>query len=50
VSHNPYAADKEASDDGGYTPLLLAALKGHIPMVEYLCEQGGDKEARSEFA
>ena len=28
------------------TPLLRAARYGHLPVVQYLCEQGADKEAK----
>ena len=28
------------------TPLHCAALAGHLPVAQYLCEQGADKEAR----
>jgi len=30
----------------GLSPLHLAALHGHLHVVQYLCEQGADKEAR----
>ena len=38
--------DLEARSDGGGTPLHYAAHHGHLPVVQYLCEQGADKEAR----
>jgi len=31
--------DKEAMDDGGYTPLHDAAIEGHLSVVQCLCEQ-----------
>ena len=30
----------------GWTPLLLAAYNGHLPVVEYLLEKGADMEAK----
>ncbi len=38
--------DLEARDENGWTPLHKAAFSGHLPVVQYLCEQGADKEAR----
>ena len=32
----------------GYTPLLWAATFTHLPVVEYLVEQGADAEARNK--
>ena len=31
-----------------WTPLMIASHKGHLPIVEYLVEQGGDLEAQDE--
>jgi len=28
---------------------LRAAYNGHLPVVQYVCEQGADKEARDEY-
>ena len=39
--------DLEERDKNGMTPLLWAALSGHLPVVQYLYEQGADKEARN---
>ena len=39
--------DLEARDEYDRTPLHYAALDGHIPVMQYLCEQRADKEARS---
>ncbi len=40
--------DLGAIDDDGKTPLHFAAVNGHLPVVQYLCEQGADKEARDD--
>jgi len=40
--------DIEARNEYGNTPLFWAAGNGHIPVVQYLREQGGDKDARNE--
>jgi ankyrin repeat protein len=37
-------ADKEKADVYGWTPLHVAAMKGHFQIVKYLVEQGADKE------
>ena len=42
--------DLEARDGVGNTPLHTAARKGHFPVVQCLCEQGADKEARDDDA
>jgi len=36
----------EARGEYGRTPLHSAALEGHPPVGQYLCEGGADKEAR----
>ena len=36
-------------DDNGRTPLHEAAFKGHLPVMQYLCEQGADQEARDNY-
>jgi len=41
------AARTEAKRDS--IPLNLAAQESHLPVVQYLCEQGADKEARGEY-
>jgi len=43
-------ADIDARDTSGWTPLHLAVFNGHLSMVQYLCEQGADKQARSHRA
>jgi len=40
--------DLEARSRFGRTPLLMAAQRNNIPMVQYLCEQEADKEVRDE--
>ena len=36
--------DKDAADDDGWTALFMAAMDGHLAMVQYLVEQGADKD------
>jgi len=38
--------DMEARDRSGSTPLHWAARTRHLPVVQYLCERGADKQAR----
>jgi len=38
--------DLEARSDHRRTPPHLAALYGHLPLMQYMCGQGADKEAR----
>ena len=37
-------------DQYGYTPLIWAALEGHLSMVEYLLEKGADVEAKNNVS
>ena len=34
----------------GWTPLMNAAEKGHLPVVEYLLERGADMEAKDNVS
>ena len=38
----------EVMGSGGSSPLHMAAADGQLPVVQYLCEQGADKDARGE--
>ena len=40
--------DKGALDRWGISPLYIAAEEGHLPMVQYLCEQEAYEEARDD--
>ena len=40
-------ADIEARNLSGYTPLLLAAKNGHLPIVEYLVSKGVNLAAKN---
>lgn len=41
-----HGADIEAKDGYGWTPLLLAAQKGHEAVVRLLLEKGANIEAK----
>ncbi|KAF7320099.1 hypothetical protein MKEN_00794300 [Mycena kentingensis (nom. inval.)] len=41
-------ADLNAWDEFGYTPLHLAADRGHAPIVEYLLQRGADASIKDE--
>ena len=41
--------DLEARSSSGMTLLHWAARNSHLPVVQYLCEQGANKEARTEY-
>eukprot|EP00903_Cladosiphon_okamuranus_P020582 g18893.t1 len=43
-------ADKDAVDDGGSTPLMLAATKGHVVVVSTLLGAGADTSVRNRAA
>ena len=34
----------------GYTPLIFAAMYGHLPVVEYLLERGANMEAKDSVS
>ena len=39
-----HGADKGKANDNGYSPLSIAAQKGHLDVVQCLLEQGADKD------
>ena len=39
---------RDNEDEDSWAPLHSAAHHGHIHVMQYLCEQGADKEARGE--
>ena len=41
--------DLEARNEDDYTPLLMAAVNGHLSVVQCLFELGADKEARDDI-
>ena len=40
-------ADVDVKDRDGQTPLILAALRGHVKVVEFLVDHGADVEAEN---
>jgi len=40
--------DLDARGASDMTPLHFAAREGHLPVVQYLCEQGANMEARND--
>ncbi|KAJ6604558.1 ankyrin repeat-containing domain protein [Mycena vulgaris] len=42
------SVDLNKRDDFGYTPLHLAADRGHFPVVEFLLEKGADRTIKDE--
>ncbi|KAJ7786214.1 ankyrin repeat-containing domain protein [Mycena metata] len=42
------SVDINARDDFGYTPLHLAADRGHLPIVEFLLQKGADRTLKDE--
>ena len=37
-------------DQYGDTPLMYAAMQGHLPVVAYLVEKGADIEAKNKVS
>ena len=49
VMHTCHICMQLATIQGSNTPLILAAEKGHFPVVEFLVERGADLEAKGGY-